>query len=84
MDIVPQGGLSLLSRFVELRQEVYERLNLKAGDYNVGYIDEENELNLMSSDDDLHEFLDTSISQSGQQLDCDTACAEYPVTNLNP
>jgi len=62
MDIVPQGGLSLLSRFVELRQEVYERLNLKAGDYNVGYIDEENELNLMSSDDDLHEFLDASIS----------------------
>jgi hypothetical protein len=29
MDIAPQGWLSLLSELVELRQEVYERLNLE-------------------------------------------------------
>ncbi|KAG5563479.1 hypothetical protein RHGRI_006042 [Rhododendron griersonianum] len=45
--------LSLLSRLVELQQEVAKRLNLRAETYHITYKDEKDELILITLDEDL-------------------------------
>ncbi|KAI8542545.1 hypothetical protein RHMOL_Rhmol08G0146200 [Rhododendron molle] len=74
--------LSLSSRLVELQEEVTKRLNLEPKDYYIKYKDEEDELILITCDDDLqdciHSFRFLGNTSIGVLLEL-----KQPVTNLN-
>lgn len=75
--------LSLSSRLVELQEEVTKRLNLKPRDYYIKYKDEEDELILITCDDDLQDCIHSSRFMGNNSIGV-LLELKQPVTNLNP
>ncbi|KAI8554749.1 hypothetical protein RHMOL_Rhmol05G0121700 [Rhododendron molle] len=75
--------LSLSSRLVELQEEVTKRLNLEPRDYYIKYKDEEDELILITCDDDLQDCIHSSRFLGNTSIGV-LLELKQPVTNLNP
>lgn len=75
--------LSLSSRLVELQEEITRRLNLKPREYYIKYKDEEDELILITCDDDLQDCIRSSRLMGNTSIGV-LLELKQPVTNLNP